>query len=93
MNTKTLSVTEMARHFSDYVNRVAYRQETFVLRKGRKPVAEVRPVPTGRRLGDLPEILRSLPHLSKGDVTAYADDVEHARNNLAAEEIKDPWAS
>lgn len=81
INTKTLNVTEMARHFSDYVNRVAYRQETFVLCRGRKPVAEVRPLPAGRRLGDLQKILRSLPHLCKGDVIAYADDVKHARHS------------
>lgn len=84
INTKTLSVTEMTNHFSDYVNRVAYRHETFVLCKGRKPVAEIRPLPAGRWLGDLSDILRSLPHLGKGDVTAFANDVEHARNSLAA---------
>ena len=52
--------------------------------RGRKPVAEMRPLPTGRRLGDLPEILRSLPHLRRGDATAFAEDVEDARNNLDA---------
>ena len=51
MHTTTLSVTEMVRGFSDYVNRVAYRGERFILVKGRKPVAELRPLPAGRLLG------------------------------------------
>lgn len=75
MNTNTLTVTEAARHFSDYVGRVAYRHETFVLCKGRKQVAELRPLPSGRRLGDLPSILRSLPHLSRRDAAAFGEDV------------------
>ncbi len=93
MNTKTLTVTEVVRHFSDYVNRVAYRHEAFVLRKGRKAVAELRPLPTGRCLGDLPGILRSLPHLAKGDASAFAGDVAAARKARRGEGLRDPWAS
>ena len=37
---KTRSVTEVARHFADYINRVVYRGERFVLMRGNKPVAE-----------------------------------------------------
>ena len=89
----TLTVTEAVRHFSDYISRVAYRHESFVLCKGRKPVAELRPVPGGRRLGDLPGLLRSLPHLSEGDAAAFAEDVEASRHALATDELRDPWAS
>jgi antitoxin (DNA-binding transcriptional repressor) of toxin-antitoxin stability system len=75
MSTKVLTVTEAVRHFSDYISRVAYRNETFVLRKGNKPVAELRPLPTGRRLGDLPALFRSVPHLAKDDAVAFEKDV------------------
>jgi antitoxin (DNA-binding transcriptional repressor) of toxin-antitoxin stability system len=93
MSAKALTVTEVARHFSDYVSRVAYRNEVFVLCKGKKPVAELRPLPRGRRLGDLPAILRALPHLPKDDAAAFAEDVEAARVALAAGEMRDPWGS
>jgi antitoxin (DNA-binding transcriptional repressor) of toxin-antitoxin stability system len=93
MNSNTLSVTEAVRHFSDYVSRVAYRHESFLLCKGNKPVAELRPLPSGRRLGDLPALLASLPHLAKGDAAAFAEDVESARAALDAAEPGDPWAS
>ena len=89
----TLTVTEAVRHFSDYVSRVAYRHESFVLCKGRKPVAELRPVPGGRRLGDLPDVLRSVPHLSKRDAMAFAKDVEASRKARANDALRDPWAS
>jgi hypothetical protein len=93
MNAKSLTVTEAVRHFSDYINRVAYRHETFVLCKGKKTVAELRPVPCGRRLGDLPAILRSLPHLSESDTVAFAEDIGSARVELNTKETRDPWAS
>jgi antitoxin (DNA-binding transcriptional repressor) of toxin-antitoxin stability system len=93
VNGKALTVTEAVRHFSDYISRVAYRHETFVLCKGKKPVAELRPVPRGRRLGDLPAVVRSLPHLSRADADAFADDIEASRAAVAAADLRDPWAS
>lgn len=93
MSASVLTVTEAARHFSEYVSRVTYRHEAFVLCKGNKPVAELRPLPYGRRLGDLPSILRSVPHLAKADAEVFAHDVDAARTELAAGEPRDPWAS
>ena len=92
MSSHVLTVTEAVRHFSDYVNRVAYRHETFVLRKGNKSVAELRPLPSGRRLGDLPSILRSVPRLSDHDADAFVKDVDTARADLGGEKMRDPWA-
>ncbi len=48
----TLTVTEVVRHFAEYLNRVAYRRESFVLVRGKKPIAELRPLPIGRRLAE-----------------------------------------
>jgi hypothetical protein len=93
MTTTVLTVTEIARHFSDYVNRVVYRREAFVLRRGRKAVAELRPVPAGRRLGDLPKILASLPRLSEADAESFAKDITRSRDALRREKLRDPWAS
>ena len=93
MSTNILTVTEAARHFSEYVTRVAYRRESFVLSKGNKPVAELRPLPSGRRLGDLPSILRSLPRLSSGDAAAFVKDVDAARSTLPKGKTGTPWES
>lgn len=93
MTTNVLTVTEAVRNFSDYVGRVAYRNEMFILRKGNKRVAELRPLPNGRRLGDLPSILRNVAHLPKTDVASFAEDVEFARNAMANMGLRNPWAS
>jgi antitoxin (DNA-binding transcriptional repressor) of toxin-antitoxin stability system len=87
------SVTEVARHFADYINRVAFRGERFTLMRGNTPVAELRPVPAGRRLGELPELLASLPRLSAEDAAALAEDLETARQEIAEQPLRDPWAS
>lgn len=75
------SVTEVARNFADYVNR-AFRGERFVLMRGRHAVAELRPVPAGMRLGDLPGLLASLPRLGPEDAAAFEDDLAAARDQM-----------
>lgn len=93
MHANTLSVTEMVRGFSDYVNRVAYRGERFILLKGRKPMAELRPIPAGALLGELEDALRSLPALSAAEAADFAQDIEDARARLPREVRSDPWQS
>ncbi len=87
------TVTEVARHFADYINRVAYRGERFVLMRGKRPVAELRPVASGKRLRELPDLLFSLPHLSKEDLEGMAADLEQAREKISRNPVRDPWAS
>jgi antitoxin (DNA-binding transcriptional repressor) of toxin-antitoxin stability system len=92
MSTK-LSVTEVVRHFSEYINRISYRGEHFLLLRGKKVVAELRPAPAGKRLGELPDLLRSLPHLSETEADAFAEDLSKARSAISKEKLRDPWES
>ena len=85
-----LSVTEAVRHFAAYVDRVALRGESFVLVRGNKPVAELRPLPMGKRFAELPALLASLPHLSPDEATQFADDLNAARAELGRVEVRDP---
>jgi antitoxin (DNA-binding transcriptional repressor) of toxin-antitoxin stability system len=87
------SVTDVLRNFSDYLNRVAYRGERFVLVRGGKPVAELSPVPGGRRLGELPALLESLPSLEEGDAERFAGELDAARGQLDDGPVRDPWPS
>ena len=89
--SQTLSVTEIARKFADYINRVTYRGESFILTKGKKPVAEIRPLPRGISYAELREVLSSGPHLSPDDVEQFAKDIEDAREELNKIGIRDPW--
>lgn len=88
-----VTVTKVAKNFSDFINRVAYRGEHFVLIKGKKEVAEIRPVIRGKVLGELPEILSSLPGLSKEELNAFSKDLEEARKQMTNEKLRDPWVS
>jgi prevent-host-death family protein len=83
-----ISATDAARRFSEVVNRVRYRNETFVVKRGGEPVCEIVPVRTAAFTGrELVELLRSLPHPDKD----YLDAVEQrARKQLRAEKSKWP---
>lgn len=87
------SVTDVARNFADYINRVAFRGERFTLTRSGRPVAELAPVPAGRRLGDLPALLASLPSLGQDEAEAFSADLARARESLSGAELRDPWAS
>lgn len=87
------SVTEVARHFADFVNRVVFGGERFTLLRSGKPVAELGPVPAGARLGRLPELLASLPRLSEEDAAALSAELDSAREGLAQLPLRDPWGS
>ncbi len=89
---ETRSVTEVARNFADYINRVVYRGERFVLVRGNKPVAELGPLPVGKRLAELPDLLDSLPKLSEIEAAEFAGDLVSARAMLCTTGVRDPWA-
>lgn len=89
----TLSVTEVARHFAEYINRVAHRGERFVLVRGKKPIAELCPLPAGKRLAELPDLLASLPHLPETDAMQLAEDIAEARSHLSQVNVGTPWLS
>jgi hypothetical protein len=91
--SETLTVTEVVRHFAEYVNRVVYRRESFVLVRGNKTNAELRPLPAGKRLADIPGLLATLPRLSAVEAGLFADDLDAARQELAGTEAHDPWQS
>ena len=87
------TVTEVARNFSDYIDRVVDRGERFVLMRGHKPVAELSPVKRGLRLRELPGLLSALPHLSPEDSASFESDLTDVRRELDQMSPRDPWGS
>ena len=83
----TISVTEIARHLADYINRVAYRGERFFLVRGNRTVAELRPVPQGTKLGGLPALLDDLPHLTVDEANGFIRDLEEIRKEQMKSDI------
>ena len=88
-----ISVTEAVRNFADFINRVVYRGEDFVLERGGRPVARLIPVPRAGRLGDLPILLDTVPKLSAEDAETLVADMENARCELPPLPPEGSWAS
>jgi prevent-host-death family protein len=57
-----ISATEAARSFSELMNRVRYRGESFVVERSGKPICEIVPAKPAKFSGaELAKLLRSLP--------------------------------
>lgn len=93
MSSIALSVTDVARNFSEYINRVAYKGDRFVLVKGGREVAELKPVPKGRRLSELAFLLKTSAKLTPDEADSFEKDVESARTEMNEAEVRNPWAS
>jgi hypothetical protein len=74
----SISATEAARNFSELVNRVHYRRESYLVQRGGQVVCEIRPAyeATGFTGNDLARLLRSLPHAPSEYLDAVAEGVK-----------------
>lgn len=75
---KTINATEAARAFSEIINSVKYKGESYTILRGGKPAAAIVPVKAatpGRTLKELKAIVNSLPKLGK-DADSFLRDVE-----------------
>lgn len=73
--TRRISATEAARSFSDLLNRVRYRGDTFLIERSGIPIGELRPASAGGFTGaDLEALLEALPPIDP----EYLDAVENA---------------
>ncbi|MBF0351152.1 MAG: hypothetical protein HQM11_08965 [SAR324 cluster bacterium] len=86
-----ITITEISRNLSDFINRVTYRGEYFTILRGKKAVAEIRPVPSGKTLGDMKRILNALPQLSPQEIESFEQDLENIRKEGNREMLGDPW--
>jgi|GEM_PF-824511 len=90
---ESLTATESAHRLADLLNRVAYRRESLVVVRGKRPMAELTPLPAGTRPAEVPAILAALRRLEPSDADAFAADLDAARADLASLEATGPWAS
>ena len=77
--SRVISATEAARTFSELLDRVCYRGETFVIERDGKPVCEMSHVKLLRFTGtDFLTLLHSLPKPDPGFWDAVKDATRHA---------------
>jgi prevent-host-death family protein len=90
---KTINATDAARKFSDLLNAVKYRGETFTVVRGGKPAAVIGPVETpqkGRKLSELAALLTRLPRLGD-DRVVFARDLEEIIGTQPNQGEVPPW--
>ena len=90
---KTIRATDAVRAFSEILNSVRYQGECYTILRGGKPAAALVPIETARvhkTLGDLPELIKSLPKLDD-DVDRFMCDVEEAIRKLLSLPEKTAW--
>jgi prevent-host-death family protein len=88
MKTATISVTEAARNFADCVNRVHYRNQSFVLVKNGRPLARLVPETEKKCTGRELAAALSKIELTAGEFAAWNRDLRKARQTLKPPEDK-----
>jgi len=80
MKAKTISAAKAARSFSEILNRVKYRHESFVVERNREPICRIEPVGQPKRLttDNFAEFWKSLPRPDD----QFADDLEAIHNTF-----------
>lgn len=75
---KTINATKAARAFSEIINSVKYKGESYTIIRGGKPAAAIVPIKAataGRTLKDLMAVINAMPKLGK-DSEMFLKDVE-----------------
>src|SRR2546421_293897 len=88
-----ITATEASRNLAEYLNRVVYRGERFIIRRGARAVAELRPVEPVILGKDLASVFASLPQLTPEEAEDFGRDIDEARAELNALAVRDPWES
>jgi len=79
MTAQSISITEAARNFSDFVNRVAYRGERFFLIRGKRRVASLTPVGDVCSAAELKRAFDAIPRLGKSECASWLSDLRRMR--------------
>lgn len=92
MKATVLTATEAARGFGDLLARVRYRQEAFLIRRGRVIVARLGPVDApGVSGADAARAWNGRPRLAAREAEALGKDLEAVRKKVNRPP-RAPWA-
>ena len=89
---KTLSVTEVARHFSEVIDSVESKQEEIVLVRNRKQVARLIPeAPSQNALEVFGDLYRTLDDKTADALLSAIATVKGKRHGRLSQ-LRNPWA-
>jgi antitoxin (DNA-binding transcriptional repressor) of toxin-antitoxin stability system len=90
---KSVTATEAVRDFSGILNLVRFKGDTYIVKRGGKPVARIGPVEepkVGRTLKELSILLDGLPRLGK-ELDSFEEDLNLIRKAQPSLPGEDPW--
>lgn len=90
---KTINATDAAREFSDILNSVKYKRDSYTVMRGGKPTAAIVPIEstgTHRTMSELRMIIKSLPRLGE-DSLQFARDIKDLSRNQPAMPDNNSW--
>jgi prevent-host-death family protein len=91
--SKIIKATDAVRAFSDILNSVKYRHESYTIIRGGKPAAALVPVeisPARKTLGELKAVVSNLPRLGK-DAESFLHDIEEGIRSQPHVPEKTAW--
>jgi prevent-host-death family protein len=77
---KTVNATEVARNFSEVLDGVEHRRQTYVVTRGGKPIARITPLPSANGL-EVKRLLRD-----QASDASWTSDLAALRASLVPEE-------
>ena len=90
---KRISATRAVRDFSEVLNRIKFNGAHYIIERGGKPVASMKPFEDKtdfRTLGELKGLLKKLPRLEE-ELDAFAADLEDVWNDQPLMARGDLW--
>ncbi|MEW6669774.1 MAG: antitoxin [Thermodesulfobacteriota bacterium] len=90
---KAVTATEAVRDFSGLLNTIRFKGETYIIKRGGKPIASIGPVreaSVSKRLKDLKGILLELPRMGD-ELDPFEKDLIEVRRNQPSLPEEEPW--
>ena len=90
---KHISATRVVRDFSEVLNTIKFKGVHYIIERGGKPVATMKPINEEkdfRTLGELKVLLKRLPRLGE-ELDAFAEDLENIYKDQPVVPMGDLW--
>lgn len=88
-----ITATRVVREFSELLNEVRYKSQSYIVERNGKPIARLVPMSEqkeGKKLKELKTLLKSLPPCGD-DLEAFAEDLEKIARHQPSLPAEDPW--
>lgn len=90
---KRISATRAVRDFSEVLNTIKFKGIHYIIERGGKPVASMKPIDEKtdlKTLGELSALLKKLPRLNE-ELNAFSEDLEDIRKDQPPIAMEDLW--